>query len=227
MKISILLFDGFTALDAIGGYEVLARLPGAKIEFFAKSSQVIGADTRRLGIAAWKSFADVTSTDLLYIPGGPGVEAAQQDADTLDKIRALDTSSKLTVGICNGVGLLAAAGVLEGQSATTNYFYRDRLAAQGVTVETKRYHRSGKYITGAGVSASIDTALFIAAEIAGPEVAQTLQLGIEYYPAPPFPETKPEQASEQAKILVQMYEGVGAAQLSQKLPFGHAFEKPT
>lgn len=219
MKISFLLFDGFTALDVIGGYEVLARLPGAEVEFFAKSPEVIGADTRRLGIAAWRSFADVNSTDLLYVPGGPGVEAAINDADTLQIIRQLDSTSQLTVGICNGVGLLAAAGLLAGQSATTNYFFRERLAAQGVEIVKSRYHRSEKYITGAGVSASIDTALFIAAELAGAEIAKALQLGIEYYPAPPFPEADPEQAPEQAKKMVQMYEGLGTALLAEPLPF--------
>lgn len=219
MKISFLLFDGFTALDVIGGYEVLARLPGAEVEFFAKSPEVIGADTRRLGIAAWRSFADVNSTDLLYVPGGPGVEAAINDADTLQIIRQLDSTSQLTVGICNGVGLLAAAGLLAGQSATTNYFFRERLAAQGVEIVKSRYHRSEKYITGAGVSASIDTALFIAAELAGAEIAKALQLGIEYYPAPPYPEADPEQAPEQAKKMVQMYEGLGTALLAEPLPF--------
>jgi len=220
MRLSIFIFDGLTTLDAIGGYEVLSRIPGMEVEFFAQTKSLIAADTRRLGLLAWKGFADITSTDILYVPGGPGAFALEQDNTVLEKIRALDASSTWTVGICNGVGLLAAAGLLNGRKATTNYFYRERLAARGADVVPTRYQRSDKYVTGAGVSASIDTALFLAREIAGEQVAKTLQLGIEYYPDPPFPERTPADAPVLSKQLVSQFERMGApAQLKQIAPF--------
>jgi transcriptional regulator GlxA family with amidase domain len=191
MRLSIIIFDGLTTLDAIGGYEVLARLPGMETEFVASHRGIVAADTRRLGLVAWRDLGEVTSTDILYVPGGPGAFPLEKDEAFLDRIRTLDRTSTWTVGICNGVGLLAAAGLLKGKKATTNWFYQDRLRAYGSEFVAERYHRDGKYVTGAGVSASIDTGLYLASLIAGEQVAKALQLGIEYYPAPPFPERKP------------------------------------
>jgi putative intracellular protease/amidase len=212
MRLSILIFDGLTTLDAVGGYEVLARIPGMETEFVAVKKGVIAADTRQLGLLAFRDFAEVTSTDILYVPGGPGAFPLEKDVTFLNKIRELDKTSKWTVGICNGVGLLAAAGLLTGRKATTNWFYQDRLAAYDVEFVAERYHQSGKYVTGAGVSASIDTALFLTSLIAGEAFAKTLQLGIEYYPAPPFPEKTPVEAPEQSKRVIKGFEsGAGAA----------------
>lgn len=220
MRLSIFLYDGVTALDAIGGYEVLARIPGIEVEFFSQQRALVAADTRRLGMIAWKGFDEVQSTDILYVPGGPGGFALEKDSACLAKLRDLDATTTWTVGICNGVGLLGAAGLLQGQTATTNWFYRDRLAAHGAQFIARRYHRSGKYVTGAGVSASIDAALFLACEIAGPEVAKTLQLGIEYYPDPPFDEKEPAEAPQYAQRLVAEFEeSGGASQLAQEPPF--------
>jgi putative intracellular protease/amidase len=216
MRLSILIFDGLTTLDAIGGYEVLARIPGMETEFVAVKKGVIAADTRQLGLLAFRDFSEVTSTDILYVPGGPGAFPLEKDAAFLDKIRELDKTSKWTVGICNGVGLLAAAGLLTGQKATTNWFYQDRLAAYGVEFVAKRYHRCGKYVTGAGVSASIDTALFLTGLIAGESFAKTLQLGIEYYPAPPFPEKTPAEAPAQSTQVIKGFESGGGAAIMKK-----------
>ena len=144
MRLSIIIFDGFTTLDAIGGYEVLSRLPGMETEFVAVQRGVIAADTRRLGLVAWRDFAEVSSTDILYVPGGPGAFPLEQDQAFLDKIRALDATSQWTIGICNGVGLLAAAGLLTGRKATTNWFYQERLKAYGAEFVAERYHRDGK-----------------------------------------------------------------------------------
>lgn len=220
MRLSILIYDGFTSLDFIGGYEVLSRIPGMETEFFAKEKGLIAADTRRLGVAAWKSFKEIQSTDILYVPGGPGGMALENDEQSLDKIRELDETSAWTVGICNGVAILGAAGLLKGKTATTNWFHRDRLAGFGAKFISQRYHRDGKYVTGAGVSASIDAALFLAKEIAGEQAAKTLQLGIEYYPAPPFPEASPEEAPDYAHQLVGAFEeNGGAEQMAQRAPF--------
>jgi putative intracellular protease/amidase len=220
MRLSIVLFDGFTALDVVGGYEVLARLPGMETDFVAATPGTIAADTRRLGMIAVRALADAPAPDILYVPGGPGALRREHDAAFLDQLRRLDATSTWTVGICNGVGLLGAAGLLRGKTATTNFFYRDRLAGHGATVVPARYHRDGKYITGAGVSASIDTALFLTQLMLGDAVAKTLQLGIEYYPAPPFPERTPEEAPRQAQDLIRGYEQTaGTASLAALPPF--------
>ncbi len=218
MHICFVIFDGLTALDAIGGYEVLARLPGAEVSFAAPSSGVIAADTRRLGIMAWRRLAEVEACDILYVPGGPGAMVLEDDEEFLAHLRRLDASSTTTVGICNGVGLLAAAGLLEGRRATTNWFYRELLHARGVTVSDERVVRDGKYLTGAGVSASIDTGLTLAQELAGPEVGRMLQLGIEYYPRPPFPDASPAEVPAPLQDMVRSFEG-GLSLLAQTPPW--------
>lgn len=225
MKLSILIFDGLTTLDAIGGYETLARLPGMETEFVAAKRGIVAADTRSLGLAAFREFSEVTATDILYVPGGPGAFALEKDELFLDTIRRLDKTSIWTVGICNGVGLLAAGGLLKGRKATTNWFYQDRLRAYGTEFVAERYYRDGKYITGAGVSASIDTGLFLTSLIAGEQVAKALQLGIEYYPAPPFPEQRPQDVAVEIQERIRRFESEGGKrQLALEPVFKGMFE---
>lgn len=221
MRLSILIFDGFTTLDAVGGYEVLARIPGMEVEFVAAQRGIVAADTRRLGLVAFREFSEMTATDILYVPGGPGAFALEKDERFLDMIRLLDKGSTWTVGICNGVGLLAAAGLLRGLKATTNWFYQDRLISYGTEFVAERYHRDGKYVTGAGVSASIDTALFLTSLIAGDHVAKTLQLGIEYYPAPPFGEKRPQDVAVEIQERVRRFESEGGKQQMRLQPPFH------
>jgi putative intracellular protease/amidase len=218
MRLSILIFDGLTTLDAVGGYEVLSRIPGMEVEFVAAKRGVIAADTRRLGLLAFRDFEEVQSTDILYVPGGPGGLLLEKDEGFLAYLRKLDQTSTWTVGVCNGVGLLAAAGLLKGRQATTNWFDRERIAAHGVTFVAKRYHREGKYVTGAGVSASIDTGLFLTQLIAGDTVAKAIQLGIEYYPAPPFPEKSPAEVPEPIQQIVRRFEATGGDELLRLKP---------
>ena len=111
MRLSILIYDGLTALDAIGGYEILARLPGMETEFVASRRGIIAADTRSLGLVAFREFSEVTATDILYVPGGPGGFALETDEIFLDTIRRLDKTSTWTVGICNGVGSLVCRSI--------------------------------------------------------------------------------------------------------------------
>jgi putative intracellular protease/amidase len=220
MRLSILIYDGFTTLDAVGGYEVLARIPGIELEFVGPQRGVVAADTRRLGLVAFKSFAEVQNTDILYVPGGPGGRVLEEDQNFLGYLRQLDDSSKWTVGICNGVTLLAAAGLLKGRKVTTNWFDQERITRYGASFVAERYCREGKYVTGAGVSASIDTALFLTQLLAGESVARTIQLGIEYYPAPPFPEKTPAEVPETIQQLVRRFEQSGGkALLRQRPPF--------
>lgn len=219
MRLSIVLFDGFTALDIVGGYEVLASVPGVDVEFVAAQTGLVNADTRRLALLGYRSFEETQTTDLLYIPGGPGVFNGVNDAALVSTIARLHAASRWTFAVCNGVELLGAAGCLEGKRVTTNWFARERVAAYGAQVMPKRYERDGKLITAAGVSASIDGGLYLASLIAGKEVAQTIQLGIEYYPDPPFANepgsNSPDSASESAKAIVRMFEMSSVERLAE------------
>jgi putative intracellular protease/amidase len=218
MRLSIVIYDGFTTLDAIGGYEVLSRLPGIEVEFVAQRRGVVAADTRRLGLAAWRELDEVESTDVLYVPGGPGGVVLEEDETFLGHLRRLDATSTWTMGVCNGVALLAAAGLLRGRKATTNWFYQHRLAEYGAEFVAERYHRSDKYVTSAGVSASIDAGLYLASLIAGEWVAKAIQLGIEYYPAPPFPERSPLDVAPDIQELIRQFDESGGPEMLRLEP---------
>jgi putative intracellular protease/amidase len=218
MKLTMVIFDGVTSLDAIGGYEVLSRIPGMETEWVAPQTGVVVADTRALGLLAFRALADVARTDILYVPGGPGGALLETDETFLGHLRRLDATSTWTIGVCNGSATLAAAGLLKGRKATTNWFYQHRLADFGAEFVPARYQRDGKYVTGAGVSASLDTALFLAREIGGEMLAKTLQLGVEYYPAPPFPERTPAEAPPEAQEMVRVFESVGGPALLAQPP---------
>ncbi|WP_395702866.1 DJ-1/PfpI family protein [Aquabacterium sp.] len=213
MRLTILLRDGFTALDIVGGYEVLANVPGIECEFAAADTGLVWADTRRLALPAWRRFDELESTDILYLPGGPGVENGLADEALMATIRRLHAGSTWTVGICNGVEWLGRAGVIEGREVTTNWAARDKVAAYGAKVNTRRFHRDGKLITGAGVSASIDAGLFLAGLIGGEAMARTLQLGIEYYPDPPFGNGTPDGAPAAAQAMVRAFEHDGTRRI--------------
>ncbi len=220
MRLTILLFDGFTALDVVGGYEVLANVPGMEVEFAALAPGVVAADTGRLGMLAYRGFDQLASTDMLYVPGGPGVSAAQSNRPLLDCIRRLDATSQWTVSVCNGAELLGAAGLLEGKHVTTNWFARDKVAAYGAIIEPARFHRDGKLVTAAGVSASIDAALFLVGLLAGEASARLIQFGIEYYPAPPFGNGSPDTEPEAAKSVLRRIEQSALARLAARdIPF--------
>ena len=220
MRLTILLFDGFTALDVVGGYEVLANVSGIEVEFAAESGGVIASDTGRLGMLAYRRFDQIASTDILYVPGGPGVAAALGSQTLLDCIRRLDAGSRWTVSICNGAELLGAAGLLAGRRVTTNCFARDKVAAYGALVEATRFHRDGKLVSGAGVSASIDAGLFLAGLLAGEETAKLIQLGLEYYPEPPFGNGSPDDQPQAAKSVIRRIEQAASRRLAARdIPF--------
>ena len=206
MRMSILLFDGFTALDIVGGYETLSRIPGMEVEFVAKTPGLIAADTRMLGLVAWKDLQQGRGCDILYVPGGPGGFAAQRDPEILDFLRDAHATSTWTIGICNGVEILANAGLMQGLEVTTNYNCRDAVAALGGKVLPARYHQDGKVITGAGVSASCDAGLYLTRLLVGEQVAEVIQFGIEYFPEPPFGAKTADDAPDMAKTMVKGFE---------------------
>ena len=218
MKLSIVLFDGLTTLDAVGGYEVLSRLPGIEVEFVAAARGIIVADTRRLGLLAFRDLDETVSTDILYVPGGPGGRKLEKDPVFLEHLRRLDGTSTWTIGICNGVTLLACAGLLKGRKVTTNWRDRTRMAEYDAEFVEQRYHRDGKYLTGAGVSASIDTALHFAQLVGGDAIAQAIQFGIEYYPASPLPGRSPADASLAVQQVVHHFEAKDARDLLASNP---------
>lgn len=213
MRLSILLRDGFTALDIVGGYEVLANLPGMDVEFVAPETGLVWADTRRLALQAWRTYEQAQTTDILYVPGGPGVLPGLDDAQLMATIARLHATATWTLGICNGVQWLGQAGLLKDREVTTNWACRDKVAAYGARVLPVRYHRDGKLITGAGVSASIDASLFLAGLLAGEDTARTLQLGIEYYPEPPFGNGTPDEAPAMAQAIIRQFEATGAERI--------------
>lgn len=196
MQIAILIYDRFTALDAVGPYEVLGRLPGAEVTFVAEAPGPVRTDTRRLAIAADAELADLPRPDVVVVPGGYGQAEVMRDGPVHEWLRAADEHSTWTTAVCTGSLILAAAGLLRGRRATTHWLAREQLRALGVEVLDERYVFDGKIVTAAGVSAGIDMALALATRIAGEEVAQAIQLGIEYDPAPPFRAGSPASAPE-------------------------------
>jgi transcriptional regulator GlxA family with amidase domain len=185
VNIICFVFDGVTALDAVGPYEVLARLPGATLRFAGPARGVVRTDNRMLGLAADVSIDEVDACDLLVVAGGFATRALERDERVLAWLRAIDATTRITAAVCTGSLLLGAAGLLRGRRANTHWAQRERLAGWGAIPTAERVVRDGKYATAAGVSAGIDLALALAVELAGLEVAQGIQLSIEYDPGPP------------------------------------------
>jgi len=196
MNIAIVLYDRFTALDAIGPYEVLSRLPGASVKFVAAQPGPIRTDNDMLTLLAEHSLEDVAHPDIVLVPGGPGEVAERAGGATLEWLREAHETSTWTTSVCTGSLILAAAGLLDGKRATTHWLAFDELERLGALPVHERVVYDGKLVSAAGVSAGIDMALTIAATIAGDTVAQAIQLGIEYDPQPPFDAGSPEKAPQ-------------------------------
>jgi cyclohexyl-isocyanide hydratase len=187
------LYPGVTQLDFTGPYEVLARLPGARCALASVEGGSIEADGG-ITFAGVRRLEDIASCALICVPGGLGTVGALGDREYLAQVRRLATSASYVTSVCTGSLLLAAAGFLTGKRAACHWAWRDSLAAFGAIPDPARVVREGNIITGGGVTAGIDMALTVLAEIAGVDFAQTVQLGIEYAPMPPFDSGRPEQA---------------------------------
>ncbi len=194
MKTAILIFDGLTALDAIGPYEVLRSVPGWEVEFVAASTGEVRTDSGALGITADRSLDEVTNPDVVLVPGGAGNRPLLDDEPVLSWLREVDRGTKWTTSVCTGSLVLGAAGLLEGKRATGHWLYLEPLRAYGADPVGGRFVEDGKVMTGGGVSAGIDMALHLVGREAGPEVAQAVQLAIEYDPQPPFDAGAPHKA---------------------------------
>ena len=203
MLIAIPLFDGITALDAVGPYEVLSRLPKASVKFVATEPGPKRTDRGSLALTADYGLAEVTKCDVLLVPGGPGQAAASKDDRLLAWLVEMDQTTSFTTSVCTGSLILAASGLLRGRRATTHWLCVDKLADHGAVYEDSRVVTDGKYVTAAGVSAGIDMALVLAAQIAGDKAAQAIQLSVEYDPQPPFQAGSPASAPVDVVDLVR------------------------
>ncbi len=194
MNIAILLYEQFTALDAIGPYEVLSRLPDARLTFVAEQAGPVRTDNGMLTLQAERSIDEEPAPDIVLVPGGPGEVAARAGGPALEWLHAAHQTSTWTTSVCTGSLILAAAGLLEGRRATSHWLALEELRQMGAEPVSERVVFDGDIVTAAGVSAGIDMALRLAARVSGDAVAQAIQLGIEYDPDPPFDAGSPAKA---------------------------------
>jgi transcriptional regulator GlxA family with amidase domain len=202
LKITFLLFDGVTALDVVGPFESLVRIVECDIAFAAKTSGRIRTGDGFLGLHADVSIADVSSTDILILPGGhpDGLRATMLDTKVLTAIKRLDKGSQLTCSVCTGSLILAAAGLLKGRQASTHWRAKNALGRYGAIYSSRRVTRDGKFLTSAGVSAGIDMGLMLCEEVAGREVAEAIELSMQYDAHPPFGTGDPETSATPERI---------------------------
>jgi len=205
VDIAILIFDRLTALDAVGPYEVLSRLPGAKVTFVAETAGEKRTDVGALGLVADATLDDLAHPEVIVVPGGRGQADLMDDGPLHEWLRAAHETSTWTTSVCTGSLILAAAGLLEGRRATTHWLAMDELARLGAEPVPERFVFDGKIVTAAGVSAGIDMALALASRIAGERVAQAIQLSIEYDPQPPFDAGSPEKAPSEIVEAVRTH----------------------
>ncbi|MEG8279039.1 DJ-1/PfpI family protein [Streptomyces sp. AHA2] len=208
MQIAIALYEGFTALDAVGPYETLGRLPGAETVFVAEEAGPVRNDTGSLALVADRPLADVPSPDIVVVPGGPGPLPLASDGPLAGWLRTADATSTWTTSVCTGSLLLAAAGLLRGRRATSHWLALDELRRHGAEPTGERVVTDGKYVTAAGVSAGIDMGLTLLGRIAGDDHARIVQLATEYDPQPPYDAGSPEKAPAHLVDLVRTHSGV-------------------
>ena len=197
MQIAFLIYEGLTALDIVGPYEVLSQIPGADVRFVAKRPGSIKVDSGAFSIGTDHQLADVPRPEVFVVPGGvAGTFAAAKDPEILDWVREAHAHSRYSTSVCTGSLILGAAGLLKDTNATTHWAAKTLLEQTGATYTEERVVVADKIITAAGVSAGIDMALYLMAELVGPDLAKVAQLSIEYDPDPPFDAGSPAKAGD-------------------------------
>ena len=202
MQIAYLLYDRFTALDITGPHDVLNSVPGNESVFVAEHTGPIRNESDTLSMVADARLDEVPEPDIVVVPGGFGNRMLLEHEPLHDWIRSVHETSAWTTSVCTGSLLLAAAGLLDGAPATTHWLARDRLAELGAKPVPDRVVEHGKIVTAAGVSSGIDMALHLVRKINGEQIAQAVQLGIEYDPQPPLDAGAPEKAPPEVVELV-------------------------
>jgi cyclohexyl-isocyanide hydratase len=208
------VFPGLTQLALTGAYEVLSRLPGAEV--IVASITGGSLESSKLTFSGLRRLADIPACDVICVPGGLGVTEQMHDDAFLGELRRLAKTAQFVTSVCSGSLVLGAAGLLKGKRATSHWAWRDALARFGAIPVSSQVVRDGNVVTGGGVTAGIDFALTLAGEIAGPDVAQALQLQIAYAPSPPFEAGRPETAPphvvawvrEQSAVIAERREAV-------------------
>jgi transcriptional regulator GlxA family with amidase domain len=209
VQVAILIFEKLTALDAIGPYEVLRSVPGWEVKFVGPKKGPVRTDSGALGLSADFGLDEVSEADIVLVGGGEGNRPLLEDETVLSWLREIDAGAKWTTSVCTGSLVLGAAGLLEGKRATGHWAFLEQLRQFGADPVGGRFVEDGKIVTAAGVSAGIDMALHLVGREVGPEVAQAVQLGIEYDPQPPFDAGSPSKAPEQIVELVTAVAGPG------------------
>ncbi|MGO8966920.1 DJ-1/PfpI family protein [Mycobacterium sp.] len=229
-QIAIVTYPGCTALDFIGPYEVLRRLPDAEVRFVWHEPGPVTADSGVLVIGATHSFAETPSPDVVLVPGGMTAVERTQDEALLDWVRQAHRSATWTASVCTGSIILAAAGLLNGKRATSHWLALPMLKTLGaIAVSDERVVHEGQIVTSAGVSAGIDLALWLAGRIGGDDRAKVIQLSIEYDPQPPFDSGHTSKASAKTKAAATALTARGIAKPTQlkagtRLLWNHALE---
>jgi cyclohexyl-isocyanide hydratase len=223
LNIGFVIFPDVTQLDFTGPLQLLSRLPQSAIHIVAKSASPVPSDCG-LGLVPTHTFANCPSLDLICIPGGSeGVAGIITDRETVEFVRQQAGAAKYVTSVCTGAFVLGVAGLLKGRRATTHWAYTDLLPLVGATYEKARVVKDGNVITGGGVTAGIDFALSVIAEIAGETMARRIQLGIEYDPRPPFDSGHPDKAPTiKSELLSARYNGFRAmyrTRIEQADPF--------
>ena len=213
MDIAILLYDRMAVLDAAGPYEVMRNVPGWDVRFVAKQPGEVRCEGG-LGLLADGYLGDAEEPDVVLVPGGIGSRALMHDEEVLEWLRGVDRLTKWTTSVCTGSLILGAAGLLDGKRATSNWLLLDAVERFGADPVGGRWVMDGKLVTAAGVTAGIDMALHLVSVEVGPEVAQAVQLGIEYDPDPPFDSGSPEKAPpEIVEVVTAVTEAAGGLSL--------------
>ncbi|HZK89221.1 MAG TPA: DJ-1/PfpI family protein [Stellaceae bacterium] len=195
LRSGMLVFPDLTQLDLTGPYEILARVPGAETLLIWKTLEPVRSEFG-LTILPMATFESCGPLDLVMVPGGAGMNPLLEDDEVLAFLRRTAAAARYVVGICTGSLVLGAAGLLRGKRASTHWMSHDLLAQFGAIPVRERVVVDGNVFTGGGVTAGIDVALRVAAEIAGRETAEAIQLAVEYDPAPPFAAGSPERAPQ-------------------------------
>jgi cyclohexyl-isocyanide hydratase len=206
LHIGSLLFEGIDQIDLTGPFEVLSRLPNSTYRIYAKTMAPV-RDVKGLRLTPDAILADAPPLDVLHVPGGHGQEALMDDAEVLNWIRQLASGACSIFSVCTGALICGAAGLIKGRRATTHWASLHLLPYFGAIPVNERVVMDGAWVFAAGVTAGIDGALRLAAELRGDEVAQAIQLHIAYAPEPPFdsgtPETAPAAIADEARRSVR------------------------